>query len=219
MIEDFSIQILKETIESEEYKEEISELSSYAANVKQEGEMVSILAKILDKKGYHVALEYDKTDKHDLLLNDKILEAKFYYEEDIQYRLKGELEKVNNSIDKLLKELKDTLDQGKYPSGWNLSLNILRDIYYKKPHFFMLTILSRDLTNVTEQELDTIMWKSSKCPKYNKKFGYNNQNVLKIAIDFLNSIKEKKSFSYQYVKIDTNTKFPSSYHIHLYGFS
>jgi len=115
MIEDFSIQILKETIESEEYKEEISELSSYAANVKQEGEMV--------KKGYHVALEYDKTDKHDLLLNDKILEAKFYYEEDIQYRLKGELEKVNNSIDKLLKELKDTLDQGKYPSGWNLCGN------------------------------------------------------------------------------------------------
>jgi len=95
--------------------------------------------------------------------------------------------------------------------------SILKDIFRKTLDFFMLILLSRDLKNVPERDLKFINW-TDNCLKYNKKFEYNNQDIFYILIEFLEKIRNEKSFKDVRIDIDINTKFPSTYHIYLFDF-
>ena len=57
MTETMSIIKLKEVFQSDYFLKEIKKLSFWAANIKQEAPILHILAKILHKNGYKVALE------------------------------------------------------------------------------------------------------------------------------------------------------------------
>lgn len=217
MIEDINIHLLQEIFQSEEYFNDLTALSSYATNIKQEGPMLHILAKIFDKKGYKVALEWDKKNKHDIMINNTIIEAKFYYEEDLLIKLGKEFDKANRDINKLRTELNEKIEK-KENFSWRLALPILKDIFFKKPDIFILIILSRDLTKISPDNLKMIN-QNKECLKYNKNNDFNNQNILKIVIEFLNEIKKERNFIYNYSKINTNTKFRSTYHIYLCEFS
>jgi len=206
---------LKKIIDSEDFKNELRELSSWGANIKQEAPIVYALAKLLDKKGYNIALEWKvkSRQKNDMMINEAILEAKFFYEEDIQQKLRLEFNKDNKNIDKMRSRLdKAKIDNKNLP--FNVGFSILKDIFEKTPDFFMLILLSRDLKNVPETDLKFINW-TNNCVKYNK---YNNQDIFNILIEFLEKIRNKKPFKDVSIDIDINTKFPSTYHFYLFDF-
>jgi len=209
---------LQKIIDSEDFKNELRVLSSWGANIKQEAPIVYALAKLLDKKGYNIALEWKvkSRQKNDMMINEAILEAKFFYEEDIEQRLKKEFNKDNKNIDQMLFRINEAKKNNKN-LPFNVGYSILKDIFEKTPDFFMLILLSRDLKNVSETDLKFINW-TDNCLKYNKKFGYNNQEIFNILIEFLEKIRNKKQFEDICIDFNINTKFPSTYHIYLFDF-
>lgn len=222
MTETIDLFTLQKIFQSDDFLKDIIELSSWAANIKQEAPILHILARLLCRNGYRVALELKtkstdkKKTKSDMLINENIVEAKFYYEEDIYQKLRLLMNKANNDIDLILNWLKQKIEDEQsfqFQPAWY----ILKDIFYKKLDIFILILLSRNLTYVPKKELETINW-TDKCLKYNKNFGYNNHDTFKILNEFLKGIKMKKPYEYSYFNIDVNTKFPSTYHIHLFDF-
>lgn len=213
---------MQEIFQSDNFFNEIKELSSWAANIKQEAPILQVLAKILQKNGYKVALEIKTKSEHgikskpDMLINGTIVEAKFYYEEDIYQQIRLLMKKANNEISLILKWLKQKIEN-KQHFQFQPIWYILKDIFYKNLDIFVLIFLSRNLMHVPEQDLETINW-TDNCLKYNKAFGYNNQTTFIILDEFLAGIKKEKIFEYSLVNIDVNTKFPSTYHIHLFDF-
>lgn len=135
---------VKEILSSEEYIRELKDVSSYAASVKQERHMINILAKILDKKGYKVALEYKK---HDLLINDTIIEVKFYYEKDIK-----KLEKEFNEHNKNIDAMKQKAINKNY-STWDISYPILIDIFQKKTLHIYFDRFVKELTRNNKRNI------------------------------------------------------------------
>ena len=100
---------------------------------------------------------------------------------------------------------------------YDIGFHILKDIFYKNPDIFILIILSRNLLQVSNEDLEIINW-TNECLKYNKKFGYNNQETFAIMLDYFEGINKRKSFKTSLVDIDMNIKFPSTYHIYLFEF-
>ncbi|HEC38501.1 hypothetical protein LCGC14_0705960 [marine sediment metagenome] len=212
-----NIKIIREIIKSEEFITELKKLSLWASNIKQEAPIIHILTKILTEQGYLVALEWDKKNKHDMMVNhNAIIEAKFYYEEDIQHQLRLLFNKSGKNIDQLLEWLEQKIET-KTSLYYDIAFYILKDIFYKLPNIFILIILSRNLLDVRENDLEIINW-SNQCIKYNKKFGYNNPKTFLILQEFFEGIQKKKTFETCRIDIDANTKFPSTYHIHLFEF-
>lgn len=222
MTETIDIIELQEIFQSDNFLKEIKELSSWAANIKQEAPILHVLVKILHKNGYKVALEIKTKSEHgiksksDMLINGTIVEAKFYYEEDIYQQIRLLMKKANNDFSLILKWLKQKIEN-KQPFQFQPVWYILKDIFYKELDIFILIFLSRNLMHVPEQDLETINW-SDNCLNYNKEFGYNNQNTFIILDELLAGIKKEKVYEYSCVDIDVNTKFPSTYHIHLFDF-
>ena len=64
---------LQEIIKSKDFINDLKKLSSWAANVKQETPIVQILAKMLSERGYVIALEWDKKNKHDIMTNNNTI--------------------------------------------------------------------------------------------------------------------------------------------------
>jgi len=211
------IYTLQEIIKSEDFIDELKKVSLWASNIKQEAPIIHILAKLINKQGYLVALEWDKKNKHDMMINhNAIIEAKFYYEEDIQGQLRLLFNKSGKNVNQLLDWLSQKIET-KTSLYYDVGFHILKDIFYKRPNIFILIILSRNLLEVRNEDLEIINW-SNECIKYNKKFGYNNQNTFLIMQDFFEGIKKKKTFETCCIDIDTIAKFPSTYHIHLFEF-
>jgi len=83
----FEVDNLIKIIQSDDFYDDLKELSVWASNVKQEAPILHIIAKLLNRKGYKVTLEVkgekinDKKIKSDMRIDGKILEAKFCYEE------------------------------------------------------------------------------------------------------------------------------------------
>ncbi|GAH46374.1 unnamed protein product [marine sediment metagenome] len=203
------IYTLQEIIKSEDFIDELKKVSLWASNIKQEAPIIHILAKIINEQGYLVALEWDKKNKHDMMINhNAIIEAKFYYEEDIQGQLRLLFNKSGKNVNQLLDWLSQKIET-KTPLYYDVGFYILKDIFYKLPNIFILIILSRNLLEVRNEDLEIINW-SNECIKYNKKFGYNNQKTFLIMQDFFEGIKKKKTFETCCIDIDTNAKFPST---------
>jgi len=205
---------LKNIINSNKFRRYIEKISSYAASIKQERPIQYALAKLFDKEKFIFAME--RIDKFDLYVDGISIELKFYYEEDIQLKLEKEFNKANQDIKFLLKELKEN---PRSTSG--LSIPILRDVIDKRPNIFILIFLSRDLTNTLKNDLKYINH-SRECLRYNKQvsnYPFNNPNKLKIVEKYLECIKSERNFDCYPININTNTKFPSSYHFYICYFS
>lgn len=206
------IRTLKAVLNSEGYRKDLKDLSFYAAHIKQERPMLFMLAKHLWELGFEVVLEKKiRHYKYDLAVNNNAIEAKFYYEGDIERRFKKEMNDYRWDFDSLKREL--LKKKGKQLS-WSMALPIIKDIFIKTPRIFMLIILSRDLSKISETETKLICWSKYET-KYNKKYGYNNELYLKEIKKFFNHLEKKNHFKSAYLKIKTDTMFPSSYHIFL----
>jgi hypothetical protein len=209
------IKTLKAVLTSEGYRKDLGDLSFYAAHIKQERPMLFMLTKHLCKLGFEVVLEKKiHRYKYDLAVNNNTLEAKFYYEGDIELRFEGEMDKYRWNFESLKREV---LKRKGRSLSWSMALPIIKDIFIKTPRIFMLIILSRDLITIKDTEpklLEQICWSKYET-KYNEKYGYNNERYLKVIKKFFNHLEKKKHFKSAYLEIKTDTMFPSSYHIFL----
>ncbi len=211
---------LKTAFESEGYKLDLSELSSYTANIIQELPMMLILSKYLSRNGFKPVLEMKKgSDKFDLVVDDTTIEAKFYYDCDMVLRLGSELSRWVN-----IKQIKQHIHMGRrtwrIDSGytWTIAVPIVKDILYKKPDIFILIVLSRDLSRVVDKS--QVNWTDAQ-DKYNNKlrYNYNDSRFKREVTRFLKMIKPKRKFKKQYFTTSANRDFPSTYHIWLLEFN
>lgn len=207
---DFSLDKIGEMFSSDDYRRDLEELSIYASHIKQERPMIYLLAKYLNRRGFDVVLEWKEKDKsYDLVVNFVRIEAKFYYESDLIYRLKKEAEDADWKIENLL---------GKR-SNWYITKPILKDIVEKNTDILILIIVSRDLSKISNDELflKKICWSQIEL-KYVKEFGFNNSESFSILDRFFELVKKRRPFSVVHMKLETNSGFPSIYHIFVCDF-
>ena len=110
-----------EIIESKEFFEGIEEISYYAFSTSQEKHIQFLIAKLLDKKDYLIALE---NKRYDLVIKDKTIEFESCYEEDFNDFSRSE--RIFKKGDR-----------------------IYRDI--KRCDLFILIGISRDLNNISKE--------------------------------------------------------------------
>ena len=210
----FGIADLEKVLRSQRYQQDLEDLSSYAANIKQERPIVWLLAKHLNQQDFVVALEKKKVD---LTVNDTRIEAKFYYESDLVNGLERELVHAGRGLDVLLKSLEELKEQRK-GTGWSMSLAILKDMVEKAPDIFILVILSRNLLEIDNSDLlDRICWSKYELP-YNQTHRINCPASLKLADDFLDRVRQERPFLVRHVRLNTQKDFHSTYHFYLCDF-
>src|SRR5438067_7218394 len=90
---------LKTVFNSSEFKEDLEDLSSYAANIRQERPIVYLVAKNFWKHGYKFALEKKRCD---LVVDDTRVEFKFHFDCDM-FSLQKELNKYEGDVERLMR--------------------------------------------------------------------------------------------------------------------
>ncbi|MCP6727647.1 MAG: hypothetical protein KJI69_06575, partial [Patescibacteria group bacterium] len=78
-------------------------------------------------------------------------------------------------------------------------------------------ILSRDLRNVSEENIKYIRIKDSNL-RYLRDHEYNDEDSLNKIDVLFNEIKKTRDFISKSFDIEANIKFPSTYHFYLYQF-
>lgn len=214
---DFGIAELKAAIESRGFKDDVQELNSYAANIKQERPIVWLLAKHLCRSGFTVALEKERSD---LVVQDDVrIECKFYYESDM-LKLGRELEKAHWRLDALEKK-RDELNTAGRSTTWGVALPIMKDVLDKSPDMFILIVCSRDLRKTSKDDpifLQRIGWWKYEL-RYNQDHGFNLETSIGVAKKYLDLLREAKHFNLENLSLDFTREFPSTYHFYLCGFS
>jgi hypothetical protein len=192
-------------LRSFEFQEELTELSSYAANIKQERPIVLLLAKFLYRQKQKVVIEEKRCD---LVIDTTKIEFKYHFDCD---RLKVERELSN------VDEPNETFF-GVGHSKWKVCPGIYNDVINKRPDIFVWIICSRDLSLIKREDLSKIVWSRQQL-KYNKLFSYNaNGECPQFAIDLLYKLKSFREFTLSCVKVITSGTFPSTYYFLLCDF-
>jgi hypothetical protein len=197
-------QDLKVILESDEFKNELEELSSYAANIRQERPIVMLLAKHFWRRGHQVALEKKKCD---LVVDETRVEFKFSFDSDT-LSLEKELKRFDGNLEMLMKAV-----SAKEISGtWTVSPAIYNDVIVKRPEIFVWILCTRDLSKLTDEELSRVciaphqQW-------YNRSRPYeSNQRFLEAFESLLLKLQELRNFSLEKIPCATNNGFPSVYY-------
>jgi hypothetical protein len=193
---------LRDILICDEYKRDLTELSSYLASIKQERPIIYFLAKQLRKRGIGFQLEA-KPERTDLVVDGTSVEFKFNYDCDMAV-LHKELEKAG---DKLLKDV----CAEKSTHGWIALPRLYADMVNRVADVFVWIILSRDLSQVDENARTGIC-ASGPQRKWNKTHTYSDRTYLNIAQQFLDKVRAEKEFSVIKEEIPTMADFPSTYH-------
>lgn len=126
-------QDVKGILESGEFGNELEELSSYAANIRQERPIVMLIAKHLWQCGHKVALEEKKCD---LVVDETRIEFKFSFDYDT-LSLEKELNRFNGNLQTMMQAV-----AAKEMSGtWTVSPAHLQRRNHKTPGDFRLDTL------------------------------------------------------------------------------
>ena len=240
MSKEINLETLKNIFQSDEVKEELTVLSSWARGVKQERHIINILAKHLDKKDFNFKMECSKTVekkkyKYDIRIEDVFVEAKFSFEEDtIQlekeiYGTRGKpvekdfLNQYLKAINQREEENKIRVEEKKKPKGWgrNFTALTLIDIFKKKCDYFILIVQSRDIRKIPSKDLENIV-ASKECISYNKENdadgGYNITENFNIIEYLLEAINKARPFNSARVEVEATNRFPCMYHIYILEF-
>jgi hypothetical protein len=206
-----SAEDIKSVILSEDFGNEMQELSAYTANIRQERPIVTLIAKHLWRCGYEVALEKKKCD---LVVGETKIEFKFSFDHDT-YNLKRELDKYKDDLvmimnDVFIKKLNGT---------WTVSPAILKDVVEKRPQIFVWILCRRDLSNLSEEELSRVCIASDQL-RYNRNqpFRSNESEFLQIVNRFITKLQEFRNFKLEKITMATNGSFPSVYYFMLCEF-
>jgi hypothetical protein len=195
---------------SPEFKQDLAEMSSYLASIKQERPIVYCLAKHLWKRRRVFQLE----DKHrDLVVDGLHLEFNHNFDCDTA-RLEDELERCEG---KPLNAIPDALR-----SGWSVIHKIYEDMCVKRVHdrladIFVWVICSRDLREVSDDARKRICWFKEQW-KWNQTHPYSDQSYMSLVDRLLDRIQVERSFSVLNEIIETKGDFPSMYHFRICEF-
>ena len=196
-------QDIKVILNSNEFGSELEELSSYAANIRQERPIVMLIGKHFWQRGHKVALEKKKCD---LVVDETRVEFKFSFDFDT-LSLEKELNRFDGNLETLMKAV-----SAKEMSGtWTVSPAIYNDVIIKRPEIFVWILCTRDLSKLTTDELSRVCIASNQ-QWYNRSRPYNSERFLKVCEDFLTKLQELRNFSLEKIPLDTNKDFPSVYY-------
>jgi len=202
---------IKVIVESAEFRSELEDLSSYAANVRQERLIVMLIAKHFWRRGYNVALEKKKTD---LVVDETRIEFKFHFDSDTL-----NLEKELNRFDSNLEILMTAVSEKQISKTWTVSPGIYNDVIVKRPEIFVWILCTRDLSKVTNDELSRVCIGTLQ-QNYNRVRPYeSNREFLKVTDSFLAKLQEIRNFSLEEITINVNSSFPSVYYLMLCEFT
>jgi hypothetical protein len=201
---------------SAEFKQDLEEMSSYLASIKQERPIIYCLAKYL-WKGKRVFQLEDKL--RDLVVHDTHLEFKYNFDCDMS-RLAKEL---NRYGDKPLSSMWEDVQARKFSKSWSVMPTIYEDICVKKVRdrladIFVWIICSRDLSKVSTDARRRICWSAVQC-KWSEAHPYPDRTYLRAADLFLEKLRAARPFSLIQEDIATNGDFPSVYHLRLCEFT
>lgn len=202
---------LKAVFQLRDFNSELNELSSYAANIKQERPICYLLCKYLRRRGYDAILE---KNKHDFVVNGASIELKFHYDFDIVERLGKEVELFQGDINKLRKKAAS----GKKRTGWPVAPGILRDVVDKQPDIFVWIISSRDLSALPENIIKNRVCVGTQQLRYIEKHRRRASDFLQVADDFLDRVKQLRRFAMKKFTLKTNRDFPNDYHVYICEF-
>ena len=197
-------QDIKVILESDEFKNELEELSSYAANIRQERPIVMLIAKHFWRRGHQVALEKKKCD---LVINETRIEFKFSFDSDTL-----SLEKELNRFDGNLEMLMNAVSAKEISGTWTVSPAIYTDVIIKAPEIFVWILCTRDLSKLTDEELSRVCIAAHQ-QWYNRSRPYeSNGKFLEAFETLLKKLKELRNFSLEKIARSTNKGFPSVYY-------
>ncbi len=199
-----TVQDIKFILESDEFKNELEELSSYAANIRQERPIVMLIAKHLWRRGHKVALEKKKCD---LVVDETRLEFKFSFDSDT-LSLEKELKRFDGNLEMLMNAV-----SAKEISGtWTVSPAIYNDVIVKRPEIFIWILCTRDLSKLTNDELSRVCIASHQ-QWYNRSRPYESNGGFVEAFEgLLSKLQELRNFSLEKIQCATNNGFPSVYY-------
>ena len=196
---------LKAIFESSEFQAELEDLSSYAANIRQERPIVYLLAKHFWRRGYKLALEKNRCD---LVIDDTRIEFKFHFDSDM-LSLQKELNRYGSDVERLMQ----AVSVKELSSTWTVSPGIYKDVIVKRPDIFVWILCARDLGQLTSDDISRVCIGAQQ-RRYNRDNPYgSNREFLTIADDFLAKLQELRKFSIEKTKIITNSSFPSAYYL------
>ena len=114
---------LVKILKSPEYRDDLNELSAYAASIKQERPMIVLLSKYLYQKGYIFAMEDQRCD---LVIYRTNIEFKFHYDFDL-IKLQKELKKWGTA-----KAAYEAAKRKEESETWTVAPGLYKDICLKR---------------------------------------------------------------------------------------
>lgn len=202
---------LRAILVSAEYKQDLEEMSSYLASIKQERPIIYCLAKFLWKRGRVFQVE---AKRRDLVVDTTHLEFKYSFDCDMA-RLDDELQKYG---DKPLTVMWEHVQAKHMSKSWCVMPQIYEDICIKKADIFIWVICSRDLSKVAPDARKRICWSAEQC-KWGEMHPYSDRTYLRVADLLLERLQTVRPFSVLREEIVTNGDFPSAYHLRICAFS
>ena len=208
---------IKDAFESSEFKSELEDVSSYAANIRQERPIVLLFAKYFWRRNYKSALEQkfpQRREKCDLVVDGTYIEFKFHYDCDM-INLQKELNRYGGKIEIVW----NAACEKKLSKTWTVSPGVYKDVLVKRPDIFVWIICSRDLSKLTTDEISRVCIAIDQS-RYNRKRPYeSSREFLEAADSLLAKLQELRKFSLEKATIVTNGSFPSAYHLMLCDFA
>lgn len=200
-----TVEDLKAVFESSEFQVELEDLSSYAANIRQERPIVYLLAKHFWKRGYKLALEKNRCD---LVVDGTRIEFKFHFDCDM-LSLQKELDRYGGNVERLMQ----AVSMKEISSTWTVSPGIYKDIMIKRPDIFVWILCTRDLNQLTSDEISRVCIGAQQL-RYNRDNPYElSGEFIEVADDFLAKLQALRKFSLEKTTIITNGSFPSAYYL------
>lgn len=135
-VEKTPAQILLKTIGDDVFREELDSLSRYAAGVKQERQIVWLLAKHLDRAAHRPVVLEARPRRSDLhVLGNEI---------EVKYHLEGDLLSIRHQLDRNRPwpDVHERAQKGKKIS-FDPLLEIVRDLGHRKPDLFLWVVACR----------------------------------------------------------------------------
>lgn len=203
-------QDIKTVLNSDEFGSELEELSSYAANIRQERPIVMLIAKHFWRRGHKVALEKKKCD---LVVDEARVEFKFSFDYDTL-----SLEKELNRFDGNLETLMQAVSAKEMSGTWTVSPAIYNDVIIKRPEIFVWILCTRDLSKLTADELSRVCIAPNQ-QWYNRSRPYDSERFLEVCEDFLTKLQELRKFSLEKIRLGTNNGFSSVYYFMICEFA
>jgi len=200
---------LQDLFLSSDFRQGLTEISSYLASIMQERPIVYLVAKCLWQWRYKFELE---EKKHDLSLDGKRIEFKFNYDL-CEKKLTRELEEYGDN----LKGMWQLVQAKEISKSWGVMPKIYEDVCIRKPHIFVWIICSRDLSKVEPEDLERIVKGNEQ-----RKFPYvSDGERLTVADAFLTKLLDHAKRPCKVLKQDIQTKgdFPSTYHFRICDFA